>query len=357
MSETTNVPPGGGGNDNDKKEPQAPPKPAPEVKPAPKPAAPPPAPKPAAPPPAPKPAAPPPPPPKPEPAKEVDVAEAVAVAEVQGLTALVKEYQKTVRLNSIVRVVFPLFVLAIICVFLMIIWLNLSAAFPERKVTAETVRAGEALLPQLNKLLKSFVDEVAPQLAEDFEKGLQQGGERLALALGTEIDRIEKGTKQYVKDAVINTIQLTKVEHAKLLAELYPELAADKAKLDLAATKLNKAFELWTVAYMLGMMNDLFEQMFRINETVIANYRPKAGPEGSKSVRESELLELGMELLNAAYEAEEPKAEEPKAEEPKAEDPKAEEPAAEEPAAEEPAAEEKAEEPTGEAAATAKAQE
>lgn len=350
MSETSNVPPGGGGNDNDKKEPQVPPKPAPEVKPAPKPAAPPPAPKPAAPPPP-----PPPPPPAPKPAKEVDVAEAVAVAEVQGLTALVTEYQKTVRLNSIVRVVFPLFVLSIICVFLMIIWLNLSAAFPERKVTAETVKAGEALLPQLNKLLKSFVDEVAPQLAEDFEKGLQQGGERLALALGEEIDRIEKGTKQYVKDAVINTIQMTKVEHARLLAELYPELAADKAKLDLAATKLNKAFELWTVAYMLGMMNDLFEQMFRINETVIANYRPKATPAGSKKVRESELLELGMELLNAAYDAEEAKA--PEAEEPKAEEPKAEEPKAEEPAAEEPAAEEKAEEPTGEAAATAEAQE
>lgn len=345
MNETTKVPPGGGG-DNETTDPKVTETPAQETKPEPRPAVPPPpAPRPG-PPPAPRPEPPvprpePPPAPGPKPAADNEVAREVAVAEVQGLTALVTDYQKTVRLNSVVRVAFPLFVLAVICVFLMIIWLNLSAAFPERRVTAETVKAGEELLPQLNKLLKAFVDEVAPLLAEDFEKGLQQGSERLALALGAEIDRIEVGTKQYVKDTVVNTIQLTMVEHKKLLAEMYPDLAADPAKLELAATKLNKAFELWTVAYMLSMMSELFEQMFRINETVIENFRPGAAGGERKPVREAELLELGMELLNAAYESE---ADAPTVE-------------AVEPEASAPEVEEKVETPEGEGAATEDKQE
>lgn len=332
MNDETRVPPGGEDKEPDLKKPR--------------PAAPPPA-APAAPPPqAAKPAAPPPPAPAAKPT--------AAPSGAKSITLLVGEYQKAVKLNSIVRVTFPLFALALICVFLIIIWLNLSAAFPERKVTAETIRAGEQVLPVLNKVMKSFVDDVAPLLAEEFERGLSEGSEKLMEALATEIGKMETNTQNYVKQKVHESIAATKAEHRALLKELYPDMKREQ--LELASTKLNKAFEMWTVKYMLDIMNDLFEQMFRINETVIKNYRPRPTVSGEAApVQEAELLELGMELLNAAYGAEEaaeaakqaveddgtPSANEGPAEEKPAE----EKPAEEKPAEEKPAEEKPAEEP------------
>lgn len=345
MSDETRVPPEGGEKKPEVKEP----KPATPPPPAAKPAAPPP--------PAAKPAAPPPAPPAAKPA-----APAPAAPDAKSISALVGEYQKAVKLNSIVRVTFPLFALALICVFLIIIWLNLSAAFPERKVTAETIKAGEQVLPVLNKVMRSFVDEVAPMLVEEFERGLSEGSERLMEALATEIGKMEENTHAYVKTKVQESIALTKAKHKELLQELYPDLKGEQ--LELASTKLNKAFEMWTVKYMLDIMNDLFEQMFRINETVIKNYRPMVVEGEVAPVKEAELLELGMELLNAAYDAEEaaaaaadekkdgtPSAKEGPAEEKPAEEPAEEKPAEEKPA-EEPAAEAPAAAPEGEAAAT-----
>ena len=297
MNDETRVPPGGGDKEPDLKEPgpaASPPAAPPPAAPA---ASPPQATAPAPPPPqAAKPTAPPPPAPAPKPA--------AAPPGARSITALVGEYQKAVKLNSIVRVTFPLFALALICVFLIIIWLNLSAAFPERKVTAETIRAGEQVLPVLNKVMKSFVDDVAPLLAEEFERGLTEGSEKLMEALAMEIGKMETNSQNYVKQKVQESIAATKAEHTALLKELYPDLRGEQ--LELASTKLNKAFEMWTVKYMLDIMNDLFEQMFRINETVIKNYRPRPTESGEAApVQEAELLELGMELLNAAYGAEE----------------------------------------------------
>lgn len=213
-------------------------------------------------------------------------------------------YERIVKLNSIVRVAFPLLVFSVIAVGIFSTWLTVSSAYNDKVVTEQTVKAGEELLPVLNKALRAFVDEVAPQLVEEFQTKLAASSERAAETLAMEIDRISKESMPFVESQAKAAILARKEEHKALLAELYPELKNDPAKLDATATKLNKAFEFWTVKYMTRTLEDYFLVMARINDTVVKHYRPKPGEidPNKPKVAEGEMLELFMELLNAAYE-------------------------------------------------------
>jgi hypothetical protein len=213
-------------------------------------------------------------------------------------------YERIVKLNSIVRVAFPLLVLSVIAVGIFSTWMTVSSSYNDKAVTEQTIKAGEELLPVLNKALRSFVDEVAPQLVEEFQVKLAASSERAAETLAMEIDRISRESMPFVESQAKAAILARKAEHMALLAELYPEMKNDPAKLEATATKLNKAFEFWTVKYMTNMLEDYFLVMARINETVVKHYRPQPGEidPNKPVVAEGEMLELFMELLNAAYE-------------------------------------------------------
>jgi len=216
--------------------------------------------------------------------------------------ALIREYQAVVRWNSLIRVIFPVFVLALIAVFILVTVLGIMSAFPEKRITQETVKAGHEILPILNKILRSFVDEVAPQLAEEFERGLEEGTERITQSLAQELERLQAGTADKIKIKVHDAIELERKNHKALLLELYPELKDDPDRLNELSKRLNKAFEIWTVKYLLGILEDYYLAMAKINDTIIKSYRPKpAAPGEAKRVKETEMLELVMELMNAAY--------------------------------------------------------
>ena len=212
-------------------------------------------------------------------------------------------YERIVKLNSIVRVAFPLLVFSVIAVGIFSTWLTVSSAYNDKVVTEQTVKAGEELLPVLNKALRSFVDEVAPQLVEEFQTKLAASSERAAETLAMEIDRISKESMPFVEAQAKAAILARKEEHKALLAELYPELKNDPAKLEATATKLNKAFEFWTVKYMTHTLEDYFLAMARINDTVVKHYRPKPGDidPNKPKVAEGEMLELFMELLKSYH--------------------------------------------------------
>jgi len=215
---------------------------------------------------------------------------------------LIQEYQKVTKYNSLIRVVFPLFVLAIITVFILVTVMGVMSAFPEKRITTETVKAGEELLPVLNKVMKSFVDEVAPQLADEFQRGLEEGADRLAQSLAQEIVKLEAESGEYVKVKVHEAIALSEKEHRALLLELFPELKDDPERLAKLSARLNKAFEMWTVKYMLGILEDYYLVMAKINDTVIKGYRPDPAKDGQAAkVQEGEMMELFLELMNAAY--------------------------------------------------------
>jgi len=237
-----------------------------------------------------------------EPAAAAACAVAARPAEPPSVTALINEYERVVKWNSLIRVIFPVFVLSVIVVFLLVTVLGVMSAFPEKRVTAETVKAGEEIMPVLNKVLRTFVDEVAPQLAEEFQKGLEKGSEKLAETLSLEIEKMEKKTQEYVKTKVHETIAAARKDHRRMLVEAMPELKDDPAKLERLTERVNRAFELWTVAYMLRILEDYYLAMAKINDTVIKGFQadPKAVP--IAGTQEAEMLELFMELLNAAYE-------------------------------------------------------
>ena len=220
------------------------------------------------------------------------------------ISGRIEQYEKTVRLNSIVRVSFPLLVLSLIIVFLLATWLTIWGAFPEKSINTETVRAGEQLLPYFNKVMKTFADDVAPEIMEEFELRLAEAGDKVTKKLADEIEHMRTSNEQFIKDQALIAIAEKKESHKKLLLELYPELKNDPAKLEVFTEKLNKAFEYWTVAYMTRVMADYFDTMGQINETIIKGYKGPAKVEGSghKKVVEAEMLELFMELMNAAYE-------------------------------------------------------
>lgn len=243
---------------------------------------------------------------KPAPVPALQPAAAAPVPALSALpmsmTALISEYERTVKWNSLIRVVFPVFVLAVIVVFMLVTVLGVMSAFPEKRVTTETVKAGEELLPVLNKVLRTFVDEVAPQLAKEFQKGLEKGSEKLAESLSLEIERMEKKTQEYVKIKVHDTIAAARKDHRKMLLAAMPELRDDPARLERLTERVNRAFELWTVAYMLRVLEDYYLAMAKINDTVIKGFQPDPKATASAGSQEAEMLELFMELLNAAYE-------------------------------------------------------
>jgi hypothetical protein len=227
--------------------------------------------------------------------------------------AMIQDYQTMVKWNSLVRVVFPLFVLSVIVVFIIVTVLGVMSSFPEKKVTTETVKAGEELLPILNKVVRTFVDEVAPQLASEFQRGLEEGSEKLVQTLAEEITKLEKDMGEYVKNKIHEAMVVELKDHKALLLEVFPELKDDPAKLEKLAVRVNKAFEMWTVHYMLTTLDDFYIAMAKINDTVIKGYRTAPGTvSGAEPVQEGEMLELFMELMNAAYA--EPLMEEPAAE-------------------------------------------
>ncbi len=222
--------------------------------------------------------------------------------EPPSITALINEYERTVKWNSLIRVVFPVFVLSVIVVFILVTVLGVMSAFPEKRVTAETVKAGEEILPVLNKVLRTFVDEVAPQLAEEFQKGLEKGSEKLAETFSLEIEKMEKKTQEYVKSKVHETIYAARRDHRQLLLQAMPELKDDPARLERLTERVNRAFELWTVAYMLRILEDYYLAMAKINDTVIKGFQPDPKVKPIAGTQEAEMLELFMELMNAAYE-------------------------------------------------------
>ena len=229
---------------------------------------------------------------------------AAPAAEDVSITGRIEQYEKTVRLNSIVRVSFPLLVLSLIIVFLLATWLTIWGAFPEKSINTETIRAGEQLLPYFNKIIKTFADDIAPEIMEELELRLAEAGDTVTKKLANEIEHMRTSNEQFIKDQALIAIAGKKESHKKLLLELYPELKNDPAKLDVFAEKFNKAFEYWTVAYMTRVMADYFDTMGQINETIIKGYKGPVQVEGSghKKVVEAEMLELFMELLNASYE-------------------------------------------------------
>jgi len=214
--------------------------------------------------------------------------------------SLIQEYQTAVKWNGLIRVIFPVFVLALIVIFMLVTVMGIMSAFPEKSITQETVKAGEELMPILNDVLRSFVDDVAPKLAKEFQRGLEEGGERLAETLGSELDRLQSQSGDKIKDRIHQAMELEKKVHKELLLELYPELKDDPEKLGKMVNRLNKAFEMWTVKYMLGIVEDYYLAMAKINDTVIKGYRPDPALE-NQSGQEGEMLELFMELMNAAY--------------------------------------------------------
>lgn len=254
-------------------------------------------------------------PPAPEPPQASKPPAAPAAGDVS-ITGRIEQYEKTVRLNSIVRVSFPLLVLSLIIVFLLATWLTIWGAFPEKSINTETIRAGEQLLPYFNKVIKTFADDVAPEIIEELELRLAEAGDKVTRKLADEIEHMRTSNEQFIKDQALIAIASKKESHKKLLLELYPELKNDPAKLDVFAEKFNKAFEYWTVAYMTRVMADYFDTMGQINETIIKGYKGPVHAEGAgpKKVVEAEMLELFMELLNASFEY--PGAGEAKADEP-----------------------------------------
>jgi uncharacterized protein YjgD (DUF1641 family) len=162
------------------------------------------------------------------------------------------------------------------------------------------VKAGKELMPILNDVLRSFVDDVAPKLAKEFQRGMEEGGERLAETLGSELDRLQSQSGDKIKDRIHQAMEMEKKVHKELLLGLYPELKDTPEKLDKLTNRLNKAFEMWTVKYMLGIVEDYYLAMAKINDTVIKGYRPDPALDGQAG-QEGEMLELFMELMNAAY--------------------------------------------------------
>ena len=317
MSTNGTVPPGGDGKTPDTPELTPPdsaretPSPAPPESPTPAPTPePPPRPTPEPPPkleptpePPPRPTPTPEPPPKLEPSPEPTTPQAAveALATDSGSAqALIQEYQAAVKWNGLIRVIFPVFVLALIVVFMLVSVMGVMSAFPEKSITQETVKAGQELLPILNDALRSFVDDVAPKLAKEFQRGLEEGGERLAETLGSELERLQSQSGEKIKGRIHQAMELEKKAHRELLLELYPELKDNPERLDKLVDRLNKAFEMWTVKYMLGIVEDYYLAMAKINDTVIKGYRPDPALK-NKSGQEGEMLELFMELMNAAY--------------------------------------------------------
>jgi hypothetical protein len=244
--------------------------------------------------------------PEPEAAPVVPQTSTEAVAVLSGepsAQSLIDEYRNVVKWNSLIRVIFPVFVLALIIVFIMVTIAGVMSAFPEKRITQETVKAGEELIPILNSALRSFVDDVAPQLADEFQRGLDEGGEQLATMLAMELERLESSAADRVKQRVHIAIEKEKAAHRKLLKEKFAE--ADAGTLEQMTVRVNKAFEMWTVKYMLGILEDYYLAMAKINDTVIRGYRQPV-KEGQPKVQEAEMLELFMELVNAAYTEGEP---------------------------------------------------
>lgn len=214
---------------------------------------------------------------------------------------LIGEYLKTARWNSLIRSIFPLFVLAVIVVFILVTVMGVMSAFPEKRVTTETLRAGEELLPVLNQVLKSFAEEVAPQLAEEFERGVQKGADKLIQTLAEEIERLEKATREYVKLKVDESFANVLEDHEKLLAEVFPDLAASPEERAKLARRVNAAFKTWTVHYMLSMLEEYYLAMGKIQNTIKTSYAPKPGEAVAEAGQEADMLELFMELVNAAF--------------------------------------------------------
>ena len=233
--------------------------------------------------------------------KEPDAVEPDAVT--PKFTALIEEYDKLARYNGIARSAFPVLVLGLIITFIISIWMSVSSAFPQDSVTEQSVKAGEELLPVINKVLKGFLDDVAPQLADEFTAQLALNGEKMAETVGKQIERLDRTNKEFVTNQIKASIASKKGEHRELLLKAMPELKDDEKTLNLLTDRVNAAFEQWTVKYMLEMMEDYYLAMAKINDTVIKNYKPKTGKVGAQNYRvhESEMLELFLELLNAAY--------------------------------------------------------
>ena len=218
-------------------------------------------------------------------------------------TALIEQYDKLARYNGIARSAFPVLVLGLIITFIVSIWMSVSSAFPQDSVTEQSVKAGEELLPVINKAIKGFVDDVDPQLADEFTAQLAINGEKMAETVGKQIERLDRTNKEFITNQIKASIASKKREHRELLLKAMPELKDDEKTLNLLTDRVNAAFEQWTVKYMLQMMEDYYLAMAKINDTVIRNYKPKTGKVGAQNYRvhESEMLELFLELLNAAY--------------------------------------------------------
>lgn len=223
------------------------------------------------------------------------------------IQGLIDEYIKVTKLNSIVRVGFPLLVLSLISIFIITTVMTIWSAFPEKKVNVESVKAGQELMPILNKTLKAFVDDVAPEMMTEIQIKLDESGQKAVKALALEIERLDKNSSKMIQEQVAASMELAKAKQEKMLLQIMPQLKDDPDKLKATLNRLNKAFEMWTVAYTLRIMEDYYLAMARINQTIIENYKPKpgvAGAPGKPQVVEAEMLELFMELLNAAYEGE-----------------------------------------------------
>ena len=220
----------------------------------------------------------------------------------QSVKDRISDYEKVVRLNGLVRITFPLLSLSLIVVFLIATWLTIWGAFPERAISQETIVAGEQLMPYFNRILKTFADDVAPEFVEEFEIKLAEAGDSAIQRLSTEITELHHSNEAFIKETAASAILDQKESHKTMLRTLYPELVNDPVRLEKYTVAVNKAFQHWTIAYMTRIMADYFETMGRINETVIKSYSPRRTATGDQpKVLEAEMLELFMELLNAAY--------------------------------------------------------
>jgi hypothetical protein len=220
---------------------------------------------------------------------------------------LIDQYQRLEKMNGVLRAVFPLLVLAIIAIIGATTWKNIEAAFTEKRVTDATVKAGEELLPVFNRLVEDFVKEVGPILSAAFSEHLETYTLQLGERLGKHLDDLERRNKGYLENQTQAAVQAQKAQHRKLLLEVMPELANEPEKLDELANRLNRAFELWTVKYMLSMLEDYYIVIAKINDTVTKSFRMKPGELSSseRATREGDMMELFMEILHTSF-AEEP---------------------------------------------------
>lgn len=219
---------------------------------------------------------------------------------------LIGKLERLERINRVMRIVLPVVLLLIIFLVGASTYKSVRGAFTQDRVTDSTVKAGEDLLPVMNRMLDEFVQDVGPQFSNALHDRLEKYSEELGQRLAEHLDRLERQNRNSIEEQAKAAVKAQQASHKELLLKVMPELANDPETLEMLSKRLNAAFELWTVTYMLGMVEDYYHVMGKINQTITENFRTKPGEQPPTVVgsKESEMLELFMEILNTSFDEE-----------------------------------------------------